>query len=375
MPATGAPARRTQPGTLRHVLTHLITPLLMCAGMGLAYLGAFHQPEPHGLRVDVVGQGRAAQALARTVEDGAGGALDVRTVATRREAVDALEHREVAGAYLPAAGGGTPELLVATAASGTTASVVEAAFTEVAAHRGSPLEVTDVTEPAEGDPTGQGLFFLLVALSIGSYASVAVIGGAGAALPLRTRAALGLGTALAVSVIGTLLAGPVFGLVEHGLGGVWALAWAYSAGILWLGTGLHTFLGRWTTLAMTTLFVMLNFTSSGGIFEPALQPGFFGALHAFWNGAGFVEGARGLVHFGGLHVGRSVLALALWAVAGLLMLSIAHLAEERRRRAGAGAADAGAAGVGSRAAAAHHRASLHDDPEVEEEAEEEAVGV
>ncbi|MER5847071.1 hypothetical protein ABT126_08400 [Streptomyces sp. NPDC002012] len=41
---------------LRHVLSHLVTPLLMCIGMGLAYLGAFHAPEPHDLRVDVVGR-------------------------------------------------------------------------------------------------------------------------------------------------------------------------------------------------------------------------------------------------------------------------------------------------------------------------------
>jgi len=43
---------------LRHVLTHLITPLLMCLGMGLAYMGAFVTPEPHHLPVAVVGSGR-----------------------------------------------------------------------------------------------------------------------------------------------------------------------------------------------------------------------------------------------------------------------------------------------------------------------------
>lgn len=37
---------RTAPSNpaLRHVLTHLITPLLMCLGMGLTYLGAFATP-------------------------------------------------------------------------------------------------------------------------------------------------------------------------------------------------------------------------------------------------------------------------------------------------------------------------------------------
>lgn len=56
---------------LRHVLTHLLTPLLMCLGMGLAYMGAFVHPEPHHLPVAVVGEGPRAMVFAQTVKDGA----------------------------------------------------------------------------------------------------------------------------------------------------------------------------------------------------------------------------------------------------------------------------------------------------------------
>ena len=73
---------------LRHVITHLITPLLMCIGMGLAYMGAFVTPEPHHLPVAVVGSGPQAKVFAQTVKDKAGDRLDVRTVATRSEAVE-----------------------------------------------------------------------------------------------------------------------------------------------------------------------------------------------------------------------------------------------------------------------------------------------
>ncbi|CAM5588424.1 hypothetical protein STANM309S_00462 [Streptomyces tanashiensis] len=82
------------------------------------------------------------------------------------------------------------------------------------------------------------------------------------------------------------------------------------------------------------LFVMLNFTSSGGIYRPELQPGFFGALHAFWNGAGFVEGVRGHVYFDGHGLGRNVLVLALWLLAGAVLVVLAGLTEARRRKAG-----------------------------------------
>ncbi|MEU4932493.1 hypothetical protein AB0G54_39370 [Streptomyces yokosukanensis] len=314
---------------VRHVLTHLITPLLMCIGMGLAYMGAFVTPEPHHLPVAVVGTTPQAKVFAQTVKDGAGDKLDVRTVATRADAVDLLKSRDVTGAYVPSAH--TPELLVAGAASDMGATAVERVFTPVAAEHGVPLKVTDVAPPVADDPTGQGLFFLLIALSIGSYASVAALGAAGAGLAMRVRALLVLGVSAVVGGIGALLAGPVFHLAHHDLAGVWGMAWLYSAGILFVGVGLHTFLKRWTTLTMMLLFVMLNFTSSGGLFRPELQNGFFGTLHAFWNGAGFVEGIRSLLYFGDDGLARSVWTLVIWLLVGLLVTGVAALYERPRR--------------------------------------------
>ncbi|MFF3563577.1 hypothetical protein ACFYXS_26345 [Streptomyces sp. NPDC002574] len=329
--AHAAPRLRHSVG---HIVLHLVTPLLMCLGMGLAYLGAFHAPEPHGMKVAVVGNGPRAQLLAQTLKDKAGDALDVRTVPTRAAAVHQLMDRDLAGAYLPSTE--HPRLLVAKANSDTTATAAETVFRLVADKKGTALDVTDVAPTSQGDPTGQGLFFVLVTISIGSYASVAAIGAAGAALGLWTRAAIGLATSLVVSVIGTVLAGPLFHIVDHDLAGVWAMAWLYSAGIVAIGVGLHTFLKRWTTLTMMTLFVMLNFTTSGGIFRPELQNGFFGALHAFWNGAGFVEGVRGLLYFpSGAGLAGRVTSLVLWLAAGLVALAAADTAERRARRAGA----------------------------------------
>ncbi|MER5960837.1 hypothetical protein [Streptomyces sp. NPDC002057] len=357
-------------GALRHVLGHLLTPLLMCVGMGLAYLGAFHAPAPHDLRVDVVGSGPSAQVLAQTLHDKGAGALDVRTVADRDTAITALREQGSFGAYVP---GEKPELIVASASSDTSAMAVEKVFTKVAAAQDAPLAVTDIAPTASGDPTGQGVFFLLVALSIGAYASVAVIGGAGAVLPLRIRVLLAAGMSLVVSLIGTLFAGPVFHLVDQGLGGVWAMSWLYAAGILLVGVGLHTFLRRWTTLGVMVLFVMLNFTSSGGIYRPELQPGFFGSLHAFWNGAGFVEGVRGHVYFGGHALGGHVLVLALWLLAGAALVVAAGITEAGRARAAA--PGSGVAGTASGVAEPGGGAEARAEARAEEEEMEEAVAV
>ncbi|MFE1769830.1 ABC transporter permease [Streptomyces sp. NPDC059008] len=427
-------ARPAHSTGLRHVLTHLITPLLMCIGMGLAYLGAFANPAPHDLPVAIVGSGRSAQLLAQSINDRAHGDLEVRTVGNRAAAVEQLKHEDIFGAYVidaraqgatardarsdgagsrgarahgagahgarahdagahgargasaDAVGGAAaaaagsarpaPELLVATAGSDTSASVVQKIFTPLAAQQGAPLKVTDVAPTAEDDPTGQGVFFLLVAISIGSYASVAVIGGAGAGLPLRLRAALAIGTSFVVSLIGAAFAGPVFHLVDHGLWGVWGMAWLYSAGILLIGTGLHTFLKRWTTLGVMALFVMLNFTSSGGIFRPEMQNGFFAALHSFWNGAGFVEGTRSHVYFDGYGLSGHLWTLVWWLVVGVLTVGAAALAEKRRRAAEAETA-ANAVAVAAAAVAATvppRQPRGVEDEDLEEELEE-AVGV
>ncbi|MEU5214861.1 hypothetical protein AB0G79_01505 [Streptomyces sp. NPDC020807] len=354
---------------LRHVLGHLLTPLLMCVGMGLAYLGAFHAPEPHDLRVDVVGSAPSAQVLAQSLQNKGAGALDVRTVADRDTAVASLREQGSFGAYVP---GEKPELLVASASSDTSAMAVEKVFTKVAAAEGAPLKVTDVAPVASGDPTGQGVFFLLVALSIGAYASVAVIGAAGAVLPMRIRALLAVGMSLVVSLVGTLFAGPVFHLVDQGLAGVWAMSWLYAAGILLVGVGLHTFLRRWTTLGVMVLFVMLNFTSSGGIYRPELQPGFFGSLHAFWNGAGFVEGLRSHVYFDGHALGGHILVLALWLLAGAALVVAAGIFESRKSKAGLAPAPDDAAHANPRGR--DQQTEEERQEEIEEEMEE-AVAV
>ncbi|MBM7169760.1 hypothetical protein JQK87_15300 [Streptomyces sp. G44] len=352
-PAAAAPRTRD---VLRHVLLHLVTPLLMCLGMGLAYMGAFVTPEPNDMPVAVVGSGPQAQVLAQTVEDKAGDALDVRTLPDRARAVDALKSLDIAGAFVP--GARTPELIVASAGSDMSAMAAQKIFTPIAAEQGAPLKVTDVAAPVADDPTGQGLFFLLVAVSIGSYASVAVLGAAGAGLRMRVRAGLAVGVSFAVSLIGAALAGPLFHLAHQGLWGVWAMCWLYSAGVLFIGVGLHTFLKRWTTLTMMVLFVMLNFTTSGGLFRPELQNGFFGSLHAFWNGAGFVEGIRSHLYFGGHDLGAHVWTLAGWLAAGLLCVGAAGLWERR-----------------GRVAAAPVAASRDADRADQEEEMEESVGV
>jgi hypothetical protein len=316
---------------IRHVLTHLLVPVLLGTGMALAYLGGFHQPEPHGVRVDVVGTTPAARVLAQTLQDRLGDRVAIRTSATEAEARGSMQRQEVAGAYVPDPA--RPRLLVASGASDTTAMIVQRMFGPVALRQGLPLDVVDVAPTHPSDPTGQGIFFYLVALTVGSYSAAIAIGVAGAALAMRRRAALAVLAGGVVSLLCTLVAGPLYGALPSHAGAIGMLAWLYSSAIVLIGVGLHTFLGRFTTLTLVTLFVMLNFTTSGGVFAPTVQPGFFAALHSFWIGSGLVEAGRKLLYFPAMGVGGDVVKVALWFAAGLLLVGVAALAERRRRPA------------------------------------------
>jgi hypothetical protein len=326
--AMSAHASAPTPPATRTVLSHLLVPVLLATGMALAYLGGFHQPDPHGVRVDVVGSGPEVAVLAQTVQDQLGDRVAVRTVATVDDARQALKDRTVSGAYVPDPV--RPTLMIASAASDTTAVTVERMLSPVALAQGLPLQVEDVAPAADTDPTSQGVFFYLVALSVGSYSAAIAIAAAGGRLAMRVRVLLAVGAGGVIALIAALIAGPLYGALPNSVGQIGLLSWVYTSAIVLIGIGLHTFLARWTTATLVGLSVMLNFTSAGGVFAPALQPGFFAALHSFWIGSGLLEAGRNLMYFPGLGIGRQVLTLMLWLVAGLALTGVAALAELRR---------------------------------------------
>lgn len=310
--------------------SHLLIPLFLAAGMALAYLGAFHQPEPHNLPIAIVGATPAAEVFAQKLNDAAPAKLDVTTIADDAAARTAVEHRDIAAAYETAADHAT--IIVASAASETTASAAEKLLLPIAYEQHLPVTVDDVRPVGPQDGTGQGLFFLLVALSVGSYASAIAVAAVTARIAIGWRFAVAGAVSLVVAGIGVVVAGPIYGVLSGNEWSIWLLGALYVFGIVTIGIGLHPVLGKWTTPVLTMLFVMLNFTSSGGIFQAVLSPALFSGLNTFWNGAAWLEAARALTYFPGEVFGFAGLRLALWAAAGILLIVVTHLLSARRAR-------------------------------------------
>lgn len=316
--------------TLRSFGSHVLVPLFLAVGMTLAYLGAFHAPAPHDLAVGIVGTTPTTQVFAQTVTDRSDGALVAHVVDITAHAERQVRDRDLAAVYAPTADAAT--LYVSTAASETTASAAQKVFLPIAFAQHLPFHVVDVVPTGDQDTTGQGLFFLLVGLSVGGYASAIAVAGSAARLRPVWTAIVGLVTAAVVAGIGVVVAGPVYGVITTHQWQVFLFAWLYDAVIIALGIGLHPLIGRWTTPVLTMLFVMLNFTSSGGIFQPAFQPGFFAGLNTFWSGAAWLQAAQDLQYFPGASLGRSGLVLALWLVAAVLLCVVVHGLVARRTR-------------------------------------------
>lgn len=310
-------------------LTMLI-PFFLCAIMGLFYLGAFHAPSPHDVQVAVVGESAQSKVFAQSLQDQSDGALAVRTVADADEAKELVAQREIVAAYGSSEDAAT--LYASSAASETSLNIAQKIFMGIAYQQDQTFHVEDVVPTGENDSTGQGLFFLLVALSIGGYASAVPLAGFMGKVNLAMRFGLAAVAAAVVASISLLVAGPLYKIIEGSYGGIWLLSWIYAAGITLLGLGLHPMLRHWTTPALTLCFVALNFTSSGGIFQPEMQPGFYGGLNAFWNGAGWLHAVQSLVYFPEHGIGMDILRLVLWLVPGSLLVFLTHAWSVRKTR-------------------------------------------
>ncbi|SNV16938.1 YhgE/Pip C-terminal domain [Dermatophilus congolensis] len=316
---------------MRTVLSHMTIPVLMTLVMALCYLGGFHRPEPHHLPVAIIGPVNTAGPVAAGLQQATGEMLEVRTLPSTQAATDALQRLEISGAYLPSAD--KPTLFVASAASEPAANAANRVFTQMAAKQGKPLTINDVAPLPAEDPIGQNAFFYLIILSIGSYATAISIAAAGATRRFRERLALVIGAGITIPTLMLGVSSVLFGLFPNDGGTVWAISVAYCLTVIGISVGLHTLVGRYSTLVFNALFVALNFTSSGGTMPPAMQPAFFDWLHSFWIGSGFIDVIQHVTYFPEANVSRGAWILIGWGLSAVGSLAIAHHVELRRRHA------------------------------------------
>jgi hypothetical protein len=286
-----------------------------------SYVGALHEPAPHGVPVGVVRGDDTAQALVTSIGE-RGGGLGVRVYGSPAEARRALGDREV---YAVLAFDPGIDALRLTVAGGAAPGVADLVIVTIKTASTGAVTVEDAYPAAPHDPRGLTPFYLTLGWILGGYlaaTALAVILGTVPRTMRRLGMRLGAFAAFAalLSIAGALIvsrgygiwSGPTLALWLAGTLAVFSAAVATAALESWIGL-----VG--TGIAMLGLFVLGN-PGAGGVYAPELLPAFFHDLHRWLPTGQATDLVRAVEYFGARATTWPVAGLASYAVAGLVLL-------------------------------------------------------
>ncbi|WP_433824417.1 hypothetical protein ACQP2E_19920 [Actinoplanes sp. CA-015351] len=292
----------------------------------------------HDVPIAVAGPAAAVQQVSAAVSQRLPDAFDITVVDGTAAAEQLIRDREVYGAIDVSTG--TPQVLTASAASVSVAQTLQGVGTALAqaqADGTSPaVAVRDVVSLPADDPRGAGL---------AAGALPLVIGGMLAAV-LLTRLVRGSGRriagALAFAITGGLAMAAILQFWFGSLDGVYAenagaIALTIAATSLTI-LGLESLFGYvGFGLGAATMMLVGN-PLSGSASAPEMLPGWSGALGQLLPPGAGGQLLRSTAFFDGNGAAHSIIVLAGWVTAGLVLCVIG--AQRARRAAAPGAAPA-----------------------------------
>jgi len=323
----------------RMTVRGLIRPAVVLGGVILfqllfvsVFAGVLHHPVLHRAPVAVAGR----SPLAQVVSSHGGGTIRLVAEPTASAAQAAVRGGQVNAAVI--AGPNGESLLIQTAASPGTATVLTKEFAAAAAALKMPLQVRDLAPPPASDPTGTSLFFLVIAWMLGGYvgatALALVLGGMRSPGLRQAAIRLGLlaGYAVISGLLGALLIGPAMGVVSG-----YSLALAGAGTLLVFAAaaataGLQAVLGLPGTLvAIIGMVVFGDPTAGTSIATPLLARPWNVIGQGLPPSAG-LSAARSVIYLGGTNLTGPLTVLATYAAAGTL-LTLAAAAWRHHRTA------------------------------------------
>jgi len=327
-PSPGGAGR--PPSGFAAVLRDAVTPRAVLLVVGVlalqvafiaSYLGAFHDPTPHGITVAVAAPTQeVAQQTAARLDALPGDPVDATAVASADAAQQQVRDRSAFGAFVVAASG-DDRLYVSSAEGAAVSEALVEIFTQVEQQQQRMFTTTDLVPAGVGDARGLSAFYLAVGWVVGGYLVAAILGiSAGERPANRQRALVRLGALALYSVASGLLGALVVETVLNALAGsFWPLA-AFGM-LLVFAVGAFTMAVQTVTGVIgigiaVLLFVVIGNPSAGGAYPAPLLPTFWRTVGwAFPPGAG-THGIRSVVYFDNAAIGRDLLVLAAWALVG-----------------------------------------------------------
>ncbi|WP_415949527.1 ABC transporter permease [Streptomyces sp. KLOTTS4A1] len=313
MSSATPPPRPESPRKLIAVI--VLVPVIVALALW-AFAWPASRTAPRDVPIGVAGPAPAVTQIEEQLDRRAG-AFEITRYADEAAAREAIENRDVYGAFVVTEEG--PKLLTATAASPLVAQLLQQAAA-AGAPEGAPVPVDDVVAASADDPRGAVLSTSVLPLAIAGVAAGSLV----TFLGLRgVRAALGLtGAATLVGIVAAALA--------HSWLGALTGDWWTEAAVLALSTlavsaavaGLAAVIGPAGIGVGALLVVLIGNPLSGVPSAPELLPepaGFLGQLLPPGAGGSLL---RSVSFFDGAGAAGPALTLGVWALAGLCLVLI-----------------------------------------------------
>ncbi|NRQ31549.1 hypothetical protein HII36_06790 [Nonomuraea sp. NN258] len=283
-----------------------------------SFLGAFHQPEPHGVPVAVVAPAELVQRLQSGIDQRKEGAFSLGAYPSFDAARAALLDREVDAVLVP----GEDRLVVAGAGGRTAATVITAAFQGAAQAQGRVLRVEDAVPLPPGDSGGISGMFYVLSLVLPGLALALLLSRAAPGLGLAGRLGALAAGALTAGTAVAWLADPVFGALPGRFG--W-LVLVSSGIVLTIGlvvSGLLKTVGMAGMGLAGLLFIPIGLPASGGPLGARFIPEWYAAVGQFLPIGPAGQAVQNTVFFDGAALGAPLGVLTGWALLGLVLLML-----------------------------------------------------
>ncbi|WFR71904.1 ABC transporter permease [Prescottella defluvii] len=309
----------------RMIVESMVFPLFFAVMFALCYVSAFHNPTPRGVEVVVVGPDAATSALVDRLAPTVGDEFELETATDASGALDRLQNREIAGVIEL---GSTMNVHIASAEGTMRVQAVEGLAKPLAAAQGVEMNTLDHAPLAADDPTGTGLFYLVMVCTIVGYLTITVLSQVAPRLKLRQQVGV-LGVMAVIGVLAAYLVSAIFvGFYGASFAesiAMLAVVIAYTIVVGLVSILVNRVFGKAAIMVVMVLMIFVNFPSAGGAFPADFLPGFWSGLSHFWIGAGAVDAVRAIVYFGGTGVGHGLLVIGGWFVAAVVLLGLTQL--------------------------------------------------
>jgi hypothetical protein len=306
--------------------------LLLQFAFIMSYVGAFHAPKPHEIRLGIVSPSeKISEQIVDKMNAIASHPLNAVHVADKDTAIQQIKTGELSAALVINIFGKTDMLLISSGGGAAVANAASKVMTLLEATQGRKVDVQDVVPLQSGDYYGLTGFYLVIGWIVGGYLMASLLGVSAGARPATPRRAyFRLGAIVPYAILsglgGALIVDQILGALTGHFVELWLLGTLLVAAAATVTMAFQVMFGVVGIGLAVLVFVILGNPSAGGAYQTELLPPFWHFLtNALPTGAG-TDTVRRIVYFEGIGIRRHVIVIAVWAIAGTVITIIAsHL--------------------------------------------------